>query len=234
MWEGAPIVDEPVLKSFIAEFIAAIARYQRLMDRHVYPPFEDIDRAAREEAQPIHNEWEARRFEDPEDYDEGESAEHLERVGQRIYDNLFSMQTALVNLFTAGLYHSLEQQLSAMLLHDGQPLPQHPKPAFAAWATTALQIDVTTYPHWPQLDELRLIANVVKHAEGNAAQQLRALRPELFEHPLLRDPIYAGIPPAQLPVRHPLAGEGLYLIKDDFDAYVAAISGFWEWLSQVC
>jgi hypothetical protein len=205
------------------------------MDGRVYPPFEDIERAAEEEAQPIHAEWEARRYEDPADYDDGEAAEHLQRLSQRLYDDLFSMQTALVNLFTAGLYHSLEQQLSAMLAHDGQPPPNHPLTAFAAWATRELQVDVTTCPYWSQLnDELRLIANVVKHAEGNSAQQLRARRAELFDHPLLRDPAYAGIPPAQLPVRHPLAGEGLYLIKADFDHYVAAVSGFWEWLDQAC
>ena len=33
------------------------------------------------------------------------------------------------------------------------------------------------------MDELRLVANTVKHAEGISAEKLRNIRPQLFQHP---------------------------------------------------
>jgi hypothetical protein len=222
-------MDRHDLGSFVTQFHLAIDRYRRLFDERVYPPFADIDRAAHEEAQPLHDKWMADRWPEPEAYDAGEAADHFTALSQRTYDQLFSMQTILTNLFTAGLYHSFEQQMLAMLLHDGQPIPRQPTTAFSSWAFSTLQLDVTTSPGWRTISELRLVANVVKHAEGNSERDLRQRRPDLFDHPLLRDPAYAGIPRSEPPVRAPLAGEDLYLIKADFDHYAQAVSGFWQW-----
>jgi len=46
----------------------------------------------------------------------------------------------------------------------------------------------------------------------------------------MRDPAYADLPATTLPVRAPLAGEGVYLIKTDFDQYASAVSEFWKWV----
>jgi hypothetical protein len=31
----------------------------------------------------------------------------------------------------------------------------------------------------------------------------------------------------------PLTGEGIYVTKDDYDAFVAAVIDFWNWLAGV-
>jgi hypothetical protein len=50
-----------------------------------------------------------------------------------------------------------------------------------------LGLDLSSLPSWPVIDELRLVANVVKHGEGDSAEKLRETRPELFVYPSLRD-----------------------------------------------
>lgn len=223
-------MDTHDLESFIVEFLIAIERYRRLLDDHVYPPFADLERVAHEQALRDQSAWEQARFPDPGDYDAGAAADHFNELSQRAYDDLFPMQITLLNLFTTGLYHSVEQQMSAMMLHDGQPVSRVPTSAFVGWSRSHLHLDVTSCETWPPLDELRLIANVVKHAEGDSERELRRRRPEFFEHPLMRDPAYADLPATTLPVRAPLAGEGVYLIKTDFDQYASAVSEFWKWV----
>ena len=223
-------MDKHDIESFVDEFLNSLRRYRLLLDGHIYPPFADLERAAADQAQPEHEEWVQRRYPNPEDHDQGAAADHFNALSQRIYDDLFAMQTTLLNLFTAGLYHSFEQQMAAMCLHAGGSASATPRPTFETWAKASLGVDVTTSGGWPQILELGLVANVVKHAEGRSEQKLREIRPDVFQHPLMRDPAYASIPPAQLPTRAPLAGEDLYLIKADFDRYADAVSSFWEWL----
>ena len=79
-------------------------------------------------------------------------------------------------------------------------------------------IDLRTLIAWSKIDELRLAANAVKHAEGSAAQRLRQVRPELFQHPLVRH-LMPDMSTSVLPVRTPLAGDNLYMTEDLFDEY---------------
>jgi len=72
-------------------------------------------------------------------------------------------------------------------------------------------IDVGRFPEWPKLVELRLVANVAKHAEGDSASKLEEIRPDLFVAPSIRD-----MPPFlhwKVPrhVYKPLSGEDLYV-----------------------
>jgi hypothetical protein len=57
---------------------------------------------------------------------------------------------------------------------------------------------------WARIDELRLVANSVKHAEGPSAQQLRELRADLFQNPAFAH-IRAGIGGRWLDRQEPLA-----------------------------
>ena len=48
------------------------------------------------------------------------------------------------------------------------------------WSKTNLKVDFKTSPNWPRIEELKDVANVVKHAEGPSAKQLRLRNPKLF------------------------------------------------------
>jgi hypothetical protein len=49
-----------------------------------------------------------------------------------------------------------------------------------SWFEKTLGLKVKDLEGWSVVDELRLVANVAKHAEGDSATKLRALRPALF------------------------------------------------------
>jgi hypothetical protein len=71
----------------------------------------------------------------------------------------------------------------------------------------------------------------VKHAEGDSSEKLKKLRLDLFE-PLsavleLPNDINERLLKASK-VRHPLAGENIYLQKSDIEDYAVAIEDFWN------
>jgi len=73
---------------------------------------------------------------------------------------------------------------------------------------------------------MRLVANVVKHAEGRSAEDLRSIRPELLENPLARDLWPNEHTPFVEPVRMPLAGDDLYVTEELFRIYGEAANQF--------
>jgi hypothetical protein len=149
-------------------------------------------------------------------------------AGQDFYDIMFPMGQTMVNLFTAGLYHLFEQQLVVFTrtMMQSVAVPGS-MPGVFSLLNEQLGIDIgSLYPMASRLDQLRLIANVVKHAEGRSAETLRGIRPEIFEHPAVRTAWLAGGVKSRL-VSEPLAGEGVYVTRADYEAYTADVDGFW-------
>lgn len=81
-----------------------------------------------------------------------------------------------------------------------------------------------------RLDELRLVANVVKHVEGDSANKLRAVNDAHFQATLgawhgagevLRRPN----------ARRAADRRGIYVVKADYDEFVTAAIDFWKWLA---
>ena len=92
-------------------------------------------------------------------------------------------------------------------------------------------IDIEKLPAWTKVDELRLVVNCAKHAEGSACQQLRQLRADLLSNPSRRA---GGIPwPDPDPVvLNPLGGQNLYINLRDFEEYVTSVKSFWSDLAS--
>jgi hypothetical protein len=79
------------------------------------------------------------------------------------------------------------------------------------------------------MDELRLVANVVKHGEGGSATELRKRRPDLFVYPSLKgqvDPIET------LSVEATLFGQDFFVTKEEFEAYHKGSVAFWTELAD--
>jgi hypothetical protein len=92
-------------------------------------------------------------------------------------------------------------------------------------------VDVARLASWKKIEELRLVANVIKHTEGRSSDELLALRPDLFVHPLFRTEKESfGSPPGD--VRMPLMGDDLYVSEEDLVVYTKAVQGFWEELAS--
>ena len=95
---------------------------------------------------------------------------------------LESMRFATLNLYAAALYHLTEQHLIDVPLQILNYDDRHNlRPDGAVvWFKNALALDLLSLPTWSLIEELRLVANVVKHGEGDSAAKLRKIRPELF------------------------------------------------------
>jgi hypothetical protein len=79
-----------------------------------------------------------------------------------------SMQFSALSLFSAALYHMTEQHLidlrQEILVDDGHDAVR-PEAAID-WFEHEVGVDVKGLDSWEVIDELRLVANTVKHSEG--------------------------------------------------------------------
>jgi hypothetical protein len=148
----------------------------------------------------------------------GDFAEEATNQGAQYYSTLAALRQAMLNLLAVGIRHLHEQhrdKVEAILKERGGTLP-----------------DLTTLPGWDRVDELRLVANAVKHADGGSATQLRAIRPDLFVNPVLR-----GSPLAEHALAHkietPLGGSDLYVGERDIAEYRDALRELWEAIRSI-
>lgn len=172
--------------------------------------------------------------EDGPDVDEGDVADDAQAAGLAFYETIIAMHHAVLNLFAAGLFHLFEQQVAALYRDwTGQTLRRGllPLAALRDWLRDEVGVDITRAPSWNRLHELELLANVVKHAAGRSADELRARNPDYFRQPLLREAAFRDIPTSERPVETPLTGEDIYVTKADYDRFLEAVLAFLEWLA---
>jgi hypothetical protein len=176
-------------------------------------------------SQPARGDW---------DDDMSDAAEAASERGQIYYEMMTGMRQATINLHAAGLFHLLEQQLSSLIPRvrdsthpdEAGQAPRANIHAYADWISANLGLALRDLPQWGAVDELRLIANAVKHAEGPSEQELRQARPDLFVHPVAAEMGLSGTGRFVEPLRLPLAGEGLFVTEEVFGEYATAVYDF--------
>ena len=126
---------------------------------------------------------------------------------------LSNLRQGIVNLLAAGLYHLYEQhreKLKLILTDSGRAMP--PLEKLGGWA---------------KVEELRHLANTVKHAEGPSARELRRIRPDLFVRPVVKgSPL--GKDSLRQAIENPLGGTDLFVTEADLHTYRDAIRELWE------
>jgi hypothetical protein len=165
--------------------------------------------------------------------DGSDEAEAAHDIGLSFYEDISRMYQATLNLFSAGLFHVMEQQL-ADLTRDGaieKKASDTPLKEVIEWYKKGFQLDLEQFPAWAVIEELKDVANSTKHGEGKAAKQLREKRPELFVYPALREDDPDGTFVVS-PLSLPLGGDGLYVTGDEFRNYHKAVLGLFEWLKE--
>lgn len=144
------------------------------------------------------------------------------------YDMNLSVKQGLVNIFAAGLYHLFEQQVQEF--------------HFKALYGERFRYAVDTLKKWneilgtplpekvkAELDELRELANTVKHGDGSAAQKLYKLNPTLFQNEWERDePEDFGVIVHKPEVFAPMYGQDIYLQIEDVRRFQALVTQLWE------
>ena len=177
-----------------------------------------------------------------DEIDMGAVAEWATEYGIQYYETMSGVRQGILNLLAVGLHHLFEQQQLFFLRRE---LARDDKGALRVSELerrlAARGIDCRSFRCAAKLYELRKAANAIKHGAGPAAMELAALRPDLFEHPVLASHAQAmgdgsGSGPAAMPVPSlfaPLAGDDLYVTERDLSDWCTAVIGYWEELSTM-
>jgi hypothetical protein len=148
------------------------------------------------------------------------------------YLGMCAVRQTLLNAFTPILYHTWEQQLLAFhrraVLHpseEHEPKLLSLKVLDERLACNGLNLQSLT--SWPIIEELKHVANTVKHADGPSAEIVKTRYPILFDNPALGDfdtPKFTYRPR----VYSPLSGDDVYVREDDLRRYTGALITFWS------
>ncbi|MDX2262921.1 MAG: hypothetical protein SFU84_14605 [Gemmatimonadales bacterium] len=148
--------------------------------------------------------------------DEGDLGDYADSARDQAVDfyvSLRQLEQSLVNLLAAGLYHLFEQHRRRLR------------------GMTAKDVDamMKASSHWGKVNELRLVANAVKHGSAESARALHAVRPDLLVDPII---LQTGLKKRALErvpgVIVPLGGDDLFLSQDDLEGYRDALYGLWQ------
>ncbi|MCW3609148.1 hypothetical protein [Burkholderia cenocepacia] len=218
---------------FRTTFKPHLERTLQVLEKRLLPSFDGIEAEATALQEQTFLDLVSRPI-DHDMADESMLAQAAFEAGFDYYAGMDAIRQALINSFAPMLYHTWEQQLLAF--HRREVLRQTEQHANALLKLSVLRkrladkgIDIAKLPTWSQLDQLRVVANTVKHADGDSADIVKAQRPELF------DPARANGESAAAPFRitaptvyRPMSGEDLYLTVADIKAYGAAAIRFWD------
>ena len=222
------------LASRIRRLSGPIIAFREYFFQDVLPAFADLNARAERVAHDYYNRIGAQ----PAGEYEIDMADVAEDAQQQSYDwweMMTSLRQTMLNLTAAGLFHLIEQQL-ATLSRDGlfeESVRDTKLGVVQMWYRDQFGIDVAAMPSWGTINEMRLVANTVKHGEGGSAESLRALRPELFT-----DPTYAeflrqeGLGLDERVSREkltvPLSGEDFFVTEEILRGYTERAEAFFD------
>jgi hypothetical protein len=173
-------------RSYALDMISA---YAAGFSERVFMAFRDIEAEAEAASKAYFNERvnEPAGFDGPDDIDHEDYEERVYEAAQDhaecVYSDLDFVRGQVTALAIAGLYHLWERLLKQFLVRERIREETSIHKADFKQLTTLLRScgwDIQTQHFHRDLDRLRFVANVVKHGDGDACNQLLATAPELF------------------------------------------------------
>jgi hypothetical protein len=164
--------------------------------------------------------------------DPSEFADAAQDLALEFYSGMTSVRQAVLNAYAPILYHTWEQQL--LTFHRREIL--HPQEEndkrFMRWDVLIERLGqcgivLEVLRSWATIDELRIVANAVKHADGTSADVLRERFPRYFDDPDLVEGITLRIG-TKPRVYLPLSGDDIYLRLENLRRFVEALVEFWS------
>ncbi len=208
-----------------------VAAFAHAIRTRVLPAFGNIDQEVKAEAERLQTSLSF----GPEWDDPAEISETIDGMAVDYGLGLQEVADALLALSTAGLFHLFERQLVRLVrehaLRQGQTL----KPMKWHQLIKYLKrrgIDVTRVPSFSDIDELRLVANAVKHADGPSLEDLRTRKARVLEAP--PGPFKNAFGTFEEVAATTILGVPLYRTDADFERYASAVLAFWDedyWMS---
>ena len=220
------------------KFIKEIELFYESIEGRLLPTFDSIEKEAEEHSQ---TEWDrlcSSCF--SPDIDPGDLAETAEEAGIDYYKMLSGIKQTILNVAATAFYHLYEQQVIFFLrrevLHPAlENDPQLMKVTVFRDLLLSKDVDVSAFAAWNKIEELRVVSNAIKHAEGASATALRKIRPDLFVHPMMRRQHEIEFMHSQFhEVYMPMAGDDIFVIQNDLIEYKNALVSFWNELILAC
>lgn len=209
-----------------------LQRTLQVLEKRLVPTFDGIEAEATAVQEKTYEDLMSMPV-DPDRTDASMLAEAAFEAGYDHYAGMSAVRQSLINAFAPLLFHTWEQQLIAF--HRKEVLRPHEKNDNRLLQVKVLQqrlkgegLDITRLPSWVRIEELKLIANTVKHADGESAERLRVVRPELFEMDRATNAVNPMGHAYPRRVYHPMSGEDLYLTLGDLCMYGRAAIAFWD------
>lgn len=141
----------------------------------------------------------------------------------------YSVRQGTLNLFTVFLYHCFENQILTFIFQEMACRNyEYRFKEFKIEDVSKLEIDIFKFKSWPQIKEIRLAANVVKHAVGRSEEKLRRLRPDLFVHPQVQYPEMLDFSKDSRVDISPLSGDDFFVSLDQLKIWCDGIIEFWR------
>jgi hypothetical protein len=242
-----------VRKFIRSSIIPEVGLYAKCVRERFLPTFDSLEAEAEN--------WRETRFEelgedpniDRERYLPEDLWDNADEASFDWYMELDKIRQGFTNIFTVGLYHIFEQHLKSFYVDSwlsdilrpswlGEPADKirikidKVKPVINSLKDNG--IDITSWPCWTHLEELRLVANTIKHGRGDSSDELEKVKPILFEHPSSRKhQCNPNIPPMNPSYRHiefqrTITGDHIFITLTEFDQYQGAVHEFWKELSD--
>ncbi len=167
------------LKSDISDFVKIY--FQKLL-----PVFKDIER----DADKIRDDYYNNIMSQPacgDSFDPASIAETARDEGIDYYLYLSLGKYNLTATWHATLYQVWEQQSRRFLFQEISCVYNIPFETFCINMSKIKEkfkfynIDIESFSCWPQINELSLLCNVIKHSDGCSAKKLRKIKPTLFK-----------------------------------------------------
>src|SRR5260370_28729893 len=156
------MTGEWVARDLRMRVMPPVLAYNEDIFRDILKAFDNLQERADEQANEFCNNYPGDEYTDP-----GDVADWAQDHSYAWWETMVSLRQSMLNLLAAGLYHLIEQQLGALSLDCAYERVRDTKlDVVKTWYMTNLGIDLSSLEPWAKIDELRLIANSVKHAEG--------------------------------------------------------------------
>src|SRR6266540_3091309 len=176
------INNDPLCSHYIRNFfVPAVEFYTRVVLDKVFPALDD--EVISKEAHQVERKALEQTAAHEDDDDPSAFYDAAFNEGLEFYMSMRNTRQGLINALAVGLYHLFEQQLCEFC----RLLAREPEAELdgekAKTKLKDLGIDVKKLSDWSSIDDLRLLANCVKHAEGKSRKKLYQRRPDLFFPP---------------------------------------------------
>lgn len=167
-------------------------------------------------------------------FDPGDYVDVVQEKAVERYDMLQLMHYRNLTAWICILCQVWEQQLYSFVLQEAEQegLKYDPSEIKRGFAFSKEVFEWHQQPFeqmavWDKIRELRLLVNVIKHAEGDSEQKLRALRPDYFTEEI------CGTQYDLMALYHTTLLEPTLMIKEqDFINYYEALVKFWTDLPE--